>query len=288
MDREEVELRPIAHEDAVAVSSFLHEQLNTRVAPEAWAALLSPPWGFEGPNRGFQLTAGSTIVGAYVAVYSEREIDGENRRFCNLAAFCVREQYRAHSVRLMRAILAQKGFEFTDFSPSGNVVALNERLGFVAIDTTTQLTLNLPWSLSRGLKVTNDPAVVAGVLSGRDALIYRDHRLAPAARHVVAISGDEYCYLIFRKDRRKRLPFFTTPLYAGGSRELLQSAWPQLASHFLLRHGAFATLAEKRVLGFVPPRGFTLRAPRAKMFRSSSLSAEEVDYVYSELTLLEW
>lgn len=288
MDRGEVKVLPIGRVDADAVSRFLHDQLNTRVAPAAWSVLFSPPWDVEAPNHGFQLVVDSVIVGAYVAVYSVRELDGERRQLCNLAAFCVLEQYRSHGLRLMRALLAQKGFEFTDFSPSGNVVALNERLGFEMLDTKTTLAPNLPGLPRRGVTVTNDPAVVSDVLRGRDAQIYRDHRLAPAARHIVALSGTEYAYLIIRKDRRKRLPFFATPLYAGGSTGLLRSAWPQLASHLLLHHRSLATLAEDRVLGFAPRLGITLRRPRAKMFRSTKLSADAIDYLYSELTLLEW
>jgi hypothetical protein len=283
-----VEVRPIRGEDADAVAGFLHDQLNARVALEAWEAILAPPWTAEAPNHGFQLVVNSTIVGAYVAVYSEREIDGVQRRFCNLAAFCVRDDYREHSFRLLRAILAQRGFEFTDFSPSGNVVALNERLGFARLDTATRVVPNLPSIRRRGLTVTDDAAVVERVLVGKDARAYRDHRDAPAARHIVAVVGAEYGYVVVRKDRRKRLPFFVTPLYAGGNGDILRSAWPQIASHLLLRQGALATLAEGRLLGFLPPLGYTLKTPRAKMFRSRNISAESIDYLYSELALLEW
>lgn len=288
MDRKKIDVRPIADDDAGAVAIFLHDHLNSRVSPAAWGALLAPPWSADTPNHGFQLVADDTIVGVYLAVYSERDVDGEPRRFCNLAAFCVLEEFRGHSVRLMRAILAQKGFEFTDFSPSGNVVALNQRLGFAALDTATRLTPNLPHLPRRGLTISDDPTVVAGVLSGQDARVYSEHRDAAAARHIVAITDGEYGYLVVRKDRRKRLPLFASPLYAGGSQALLRSAWPHIGSHLLLRHAALATLAERRVLGFSPTLGFDLAAPRAKMLRSTNMRAEAVDYLYSELTLLEW
>lgn len=288
MDRENVEVRPITDEDAGGVARFLHENLNSRVSRAAWGAILAPPWSVDAPNHGFQLVADNRIVGAYLAVYSEREVDGQQRRFCNLAAFCVHEDYRAHSLRLIRALLAQRGFEFTDLSPSGSVVALNERLGFTALDTTTRLAPNLPRISRRGVKVSDDPAIVAGILEGRDARVYRDHLDAPAARHIVAIADGVYGYLVVRKDRRKRLPFFASPLYVGGSRDLLCSAWPQVGSHLLFRHASLATLAEHRVLGFIPALGVDVRAPRAKMFRSKSVRAEDIDYLYSELTLLEW
>lgn len=288
MDREKVLVRPIEDEDAGAISDFLHDHLNRRVSPAAWRALLAPPWSTRAPNHGFQLVTGDTVVGAYVAVYSERDVAGESRSFCNLAAFCVLPEHRSHSFRLMRAILAQPGFEFTDFSPSGNVVALNTRLGFAALDTATRLVPNLPRLPRRGLTVSDDPRIVAGVLTGRDVGVFHDHRNAPAARHIVAIADDEYAYLIVRKDRRKRLPLFASPLYAGGNRELLGSAWPQIGSHLLTRHGALATLAEGRVLGFRTPLGIDLARPRPKMLRSRTVPDEDIDYLYSELTLLEW
>ncbi|MET0714120.1 MAG: hypothetical protein ABWY23_04085 [Mycetocola sp.] len=288
MELGKVEVRPISSADADTVSRFLRENLNRRVTLDAWRAILAPPWDGDAPNHGFQLVVDSEIVGAYVAVYSERDIDGVPRRFCNLAAFCVRDEHRSHSFRLVRAILAQQGFEFTDFSPSGNVVALNSRLGFATLNTTTRVVPNLPRLPRRGLTVTESAAVLKRTLMGRDARAYLDHRNAPAARHVVATAGGEYCYLVVRRDRRKRLPLFATPLYVGGSVELLRSAWPHLASHLLFRQGALATLAEERILGFSPPLGHTLRSPRAKMVRSTEVSSDAVDYLYSELTLLEW
>jgi len=130
--------------------------------------------------------------------------------------------------------------------------------------------------------------VVVGVLSGRDARVHAEHRDATAAHHIVAIREGTYGYLVVRKDRRKRLPLFASPLYVGGSQDLLRAAWPQIGSHLLLRHAALATLAERRVLGFSPTIGFDLTAPRAKMLRSKTVRAESVDYLYSELTLLEW
>ena len=288
MDSKKVDVRPIVVEDADVVSRFLHNHLNSRVSPAEWGVLLAPPWDAEPPNHGFQLVAGDRIVGAYIAVYSERDVNGERRRFCNLAAFCVLEDYRTHSIRLMLAVLAQKGFEFTDFSPSGNVVALNQRLGFTVLDTATRLAPNLPRFPRRGLTVSDDPTVVAGVLTGQDARVYAEHRHATAARHIVAIARGEYGYLVVRKDRRKRLPLFCSPLFVGGSRDLIKSAWPQIASHLLLRHAALATLAERRVLGFSPSLGFDLSTPRAKMLRSKNVDSEEIDYLYSELTLIEW
>jgi hypothetical protein len=165
---------------------------------------------------------------------------------------------------------------------------MNERLGFRHVDTATRLVVNVP-SPRRGVVVTDDPATLSEVLVGSDAAVYRDHERAPAARHVLVVQGDSYAYLIYRRDRRKRLPVFASPLYVGGSRALLENAWPAVAGH-LVSHGLPVTLAERRVLGFAPRGpGRDLARPRLKMYRSAAdVSEPTVDYLYSELTLLQW
>ena len=281
-----VSVREIGTDDAERVSRFLHTHLNSRVPTEAWAALVCPPWGTSGgPNHGFQLVASDEqTVGVYLAVYSTR--DEYRRAVCNLAAFCVLEQHRPHSLRLVRALLGQKGYLFTDLSPSGNVPAMNERLGFHRLDTSTRLVLNAPRP-ARGIRVTESPAVLEETLVGRDAIVYRDHRRAAAARHALVLHDGGYAYLMYRRDRRKRLPVFASPLYAGGDAAVLEDAWPAVGSH-LLGRGLAATLAERRVLGFSPGGpGRELARPRVKMYRGEA-GAEEVDYLYSELTLLQW
>ena len=61
-----------------------------------------------------------------------------------ISALCVIESRRAHAIRLVRAILRQPGYHFTDLSPSGNVVELNHRLGFHSLDTSTAPQINWP------------------------------------------------------------------------------------------------------------------------------------------------
>lgn len=284
-----VTVQPIRPEDAAAVGGFLHRHLNPRVDAEAWVNLIVPPWtdGSE-PNHGFQLLADGRIVGAYVAVYSDRQTLQGGVRICNLAAFAVKEEYRSDSFRLVRALLKQPGYEFTDLSPSGNVLAINVRLGFRYLDTSTRLVANLPWPPVRDVRVSGSAGCIAAMLSSRDADVYRDHARAPAARHLVVRVGDAHAYLMFRRSTRKRLPLFASPLYVGGDRDILRRAWPWVGSHLLTRHGLPATLAERRILGFTPKPGVDLKHPRPKMFRGSRLETGQVDYLYSELSLLEW
>lgn len=288
MSKPGVSTHPIYSEDSLAVSEFLHENLNIQVSTKAWSRLILPPWKQTGPNHGFQLvTDEGMVVGVYVAVYSQRDMNGTTVDVCNLAAFCVLEPFRTHSLKLIRALLGQPGFVFTDLSPSGNVVAMNERLGFNRVDTATRLVVNLPRLPRRGLRLTSSAIALESILTNRDAAVYRDHRRAAAVEHLLIEGFGEYGYLMYRRDRRKGLRMFATPLFVGGSAACIESAWGAIRSH-LLGKGLVFTLAEHRILGFSRGLGTELSNPRSKMFRGSGIRSEDVDYLYSELTLVAW
>lgn len=285
-----VSVRPISAADLGVVAEFLHAHLNARVPAEAWIRALTPPWTFEQPNHGFMLVddAGA-VVGAYAALYSERTIGDRQERICNLAAWCVREDQRFHSLRLLKALLAQEGYTFTDLSPSGNVVPLNARLGFTELDPTTVLVPALPWPSGRGVQVSSDPDAVGAALTGDQRDLYRDHVGLAAVRHLVVIDGDRSCWVAFRMDRRKKLPPVFASILHVSDQDLFRRRIRAVGGHLLLHHRAAALLAERRVTGplEVWPR-FALGAPRRKMFLSSTMSVDEVDYFYSELTCLSW
>jgi hypothetical protein len=286
--RTAVQVRPITADGMPAVAEFLHANLNERVTAAAWAAAVDVPWAVDAPNAGMMLLDGDAVVGAHLAFYSERVVDGRSERFCNLGAWCVLPEYRFHALRLLKALLAQEGYHFTDLSPSGNVVGLNTRLGFAFLDTTTTVLPNLPWPTVPGRgRISGDPAVIERTLSGADLDHYRDHVSAPAARHLLLTRGDEHCHVIFRKDRRKGVPLFASVLYVSNP-ELFRAMTPQLSRHLLLRHGAAATLIERAVIDHRPRLSRSVESPRRKMFRSPSLVPAQIDYLYSELVCLSW
>jgi hypothetical protein len=282
-----VRVAPISEAYLPQVAAFLHEHLNDRVSADDWSDAIDVPWDVDQPNAGFMLVDAGEVVGVQLAFYSERLIDGGRERFCNLGAWCVLPPYRLHSLRLLKQALDQDGYHFTDFSPSGKVVDINTRLGFRFLDAATVLVPNLPWPGGGGGEISSDPEVIERTLVGLQLELYRDHAGAPAARHLVLIRGEESCYVMFRKERYKRLRAFASIIHVGNPRLYRELARP-LARHLLFHHGAVATLAELRVLGDRPPRSFVIEAPRRRMFRSPDLDPRDVDYLYSELVCVPW
>jgi hypothetical protein len=278
---------PIEDDDVDEVAAFLHANLNSRVPPSVWSDAMTHRW-VDSPNHGFLLRDGHDVVGAYLAFYSERVIGERVERFCNLGAWCVLDAYRSQGLRLLRAMLAQKKYTFTDLSPSGNVVALNQRLRFTTLDTATAAVVNLPWISGRtGILVTSDPRLIEQSLTGTALRLFHDHADLAAARSVLIRAGDDTCYVIIRRDRRKRLPVFGSVLYVSNP-DLFRRAGRAFSRHVLRRHRILVILAELRVVVERPRGSVMLRRPRPKMFRSERLGADDIDYLYSELTNVTW
>jgi hypothetical protein len=283
----DVLVHPIIGDDIQRVARFLNESMNSRLSAAEWANAMVPPWSVDSPNHGFMLISGNEVVGANLAFYSLRMINGHAERLCNLGALSVREDMRSHTFRLIRAILNQRGYSYTDLSPSGNVVELDRRLGFQPLDTSTALTVNLPWPSDRVTRVISDLDQIDGLLTGDDQQIFQDHRQAMAVRHLLVVRGPDQCYIIFRKDRRKRLRIFASILYVG-NKDLYPLVTRHVARHLLLRYGAPARFGELRVIGSKPTSAYVLGRPRPKMFKSSRLQETDIDYLYSELTCVPW
>jgi hypothetical protein len=284
-----VTVLPIGDGDAAAVGAFLHAHLNGRIAPEAWASAMRHPWDVAAPNHGFMLVdADGAIVGAQLAFYAERTIDGRAVRFCNLGAWCVLPGHRVAGVRLPRAVLAQPGYAFTDLSPSGTVVAMNRRLRFRSLDTATSLVPNAPWpTVPRAGAVTTDLDAIEAALEGDALTVFRDHRDAQAVRHLLVRDRAGSCHVMVRRDRRKGLPIFGSVLYVS-DREVFRRTARRLSRHLLVRHGIAATLVEDRVAGARPPLSLRVARPRPKMYRSADLEPAQIDDLYSELVCVAW
>ena len=286
--RPTITIAPITEADVGPVAEFLHVHLNARVPVEAWRRAVDVPWPVERPNAGFMLLEDDTIVGAHLAFYSERLIDGRRERFCNLGAWCVLPPFRVQGLRLLKALLAQEGYHFVDLSPSGNVVGLNSRLGFRFLDPASTLVPALPWPPAPWRRqITADPAVLERTLTGRELQLYRDHAGAAAARHLLLRRGDRWCYVIFRKDRRKGLPGFASILHVSNPALFCRMTRP-LSAHLLAHHGVLAMLIDRAVVDCHPRLSVAFESPRRKMFCSPTLASTQIDYLYSELVCLSW
>ena len=279
-----VELSPITDADVAAVAEFLHVNYKDRIP---WArSRLAGPWKVEAPNHGFVLRDGQRIVGAFTAFYSERLVAGKMEPFCDLGTWYVLPEFRFHSIRLIKALLAQDGYHFTALTPNDKVVSIQTRLGFSPLDTSAALIPNLPWPTPPGrASISTDPDVIESMLAGRELELYRDHAQALAARHIVLLRGPDSCYVMYRETKVKGVP--VAVIVHVSNPRLFHHAILPLTRHLLIRHRLLATLAELRIVGPRPPLSFKVTS-WPKIYRSDSLEPDQIDDLYSELVCVPW
>ena len=277
-----VELSPITDADIAAVADFLRVNYKDRIP---WV-IMAGPWKVDAPNHGFMLHDGQRIVGAHTAFYSERLVAGRVERFCDLGTWYVLPEFRSHSIRLIKALLAQDGYHFTALTPGHKVVSIHTQLGFHPLDTSAALIPNLPWPTPPGrTTISTDPDVIESTLAGTELELYRDHAQALAARHLVLLRGPDSCYVMYRETRIKAVP--VAVIVHVSNPQLFHQAIVALTRHLLVRHRLLATLAELRIIGHRPPLSFKVTS-WPKMYRSASLEPDQIDDLYSELVCVPW
>jgi hypothetical protein len=279
-----VELTPIMDEDVAAVADFLHANLNDQVPWDL--ACSSVPWKGESPNHGFMLRDGQRVVGALLALYSDRLVAGRVERFCNMGSWCVLTDYRSRSISLLKALLAQEGYHFTVLTADVGPQEILAWSGFRFLDTSAALIPNLPWpTLLSRTRVSGDPDVIERTLAGKVLELYHDHAQALAAHHLVLISGQDSCYVMYRESSYREKP--VALILHVSNPDLFHRALIPLTSHLLVRHRLVATLAELQIIERKPLLAFTVNN-WPKMFRSASLEPGQIDYLYSELACVPW
>ncbi len=272
-----VELQSITDADIYEVADFLSANLNSGVP---WASACVVPWKVDAPNHGFMLRDGQRIVGVLLAFYSDRLVAGQAERFCNLGAWCVLPEFRTQSIRLIMALLAQDGYHFIGLSPISTVVPILARLKFRSLDTSAVLFPNLPGPILPGqTKISADPDVIESTLTGAELALYEDHAGALAARHLVLIRGERFCYVMYRETPLKGIA--CAEILHVSNPDLFKRAIIPLTRHLLLRHGLLVTRAELRTIAHRPLFSIK-RNPRPKMYRSATLDPGRFDDLYSE------
>lgn len=282
-----VTVTEITGADVDRVAAFLKRQpeLSPRVTLEQWARSVVPPWKMEAPNHGFMLLDGDEVVGVYVALYADRAIGASTHRLCSLCAWVVEPSHRLHSLKLMKALLDQDGLTFTDFSPVTSVQRVNARFGFEYLDTTMSMLPNLPWASWKG-RAHSDVEEIRRLLSGDQLQIFEDHLETAAARHVVLSRGSEHCYVMYRHQTFRKIP--CAAILHVSDPTVFRRTHRLFGRHVLFNDGRWATLVEHRLVDGRMPLSLVHEGEPRKMYKSDTLTANEIDYLYSELAVLEW
>jgi hypothetical protein len=253
-----------------------------------WRNLFDYQWETAFDHCGYALLDdGDVVVGMIGMVFSERLIDGETRKFCNLHTWWVRDDHRGRSLALMRPVLKLDDYTITHLSPDDAVRAVARRLGFT--DLSSQLKILLPISkdkraLDDGL-LTYDDHTFEGELAEHDRKILVDHR--PCDVGHLWIDSDDGCYVLYTYVVRHRLPY--CHIHYVGNKAVFAKHEETVRASLLRNHRARFVALDCRL---VPPestlrRSFSFWAPTDGLYKSSAVRPDQIDNLYSDVVFLK-
>lgn len=277
-------IEPVTDANLAEFARFLHENLMRSRSPAEWEAGLRTQWLPDLPNHGFVVRDGGAIVGGIGAYYAQRQLHGRSERFCNITSWCVLDAHRQQSTRLVMALLAQKDFHFTNFSPTKVVGATLKFLKFKELDERVVVMLNLPSPLAFGDRVLTARADIEAALSDDALKAYQDHTAFPWLQQLVLGRPGAWCHVIYKRRSYKGLP--AAQLLHVGDRAVFASAFRRLAAHLLAR-GMVSTHVERRLID-APAWPSAIRTGfNPKLYLSPTLADGDIDYLYSETVALD-
>jgi len=257
-----VTIREARGEDFGRIYPLLSE-LNPAISKEMWRQLFVDHSRVQNDRYGWMLVDGDEVVGFLGTTMGERLVRGERLRLCNTTAWTVKKEYRAHSLSLYAKVLAEKGVEVTNLSPTHQVLRMMQKLGFSLMDKAERIILPVvtPAMLFDRSRVLTNPAEVERQLDGESLRLFRDHQL-PYNRHALLLAPEGACYLMMNRSPKR------------------------IAAAL----GVAAMIVDERMLrGRIPWHSFARRGgPKQAAFRSTKLTDQDIDGLYTEAVLLNF
>jgi hypothetical protein len=245
-------------------------------------------WERDETHCGLILVDGDRTVGFLGMIFSRRQINDQVEKFCNLTSWYVHKDYRSRAISMILSLHGMKDYTITDLTPAKNVYKIQNNLGFKDLDAEGRLLLPFGRRLFQpkysATYLTHDLAAIENKLEGQDLKIFNDHRPYPCF-HFLLSGKDRYCYIIYTKLRRKRIPY--SHLHYISDPDLFALAYRDIRKSLLCHAKAYFLLIDSRLVKNKKlPVSICLPYRAPKQYMSSTLKPEQIDNLYSELVML--
>ncbi|WP_295005692.1 hypothetical protein [uncultured Dechloromonas sp.] len=276
-------VEPVLEDNLPEFAAFLAENMPAKRSKSDWITGLKTAWAGGRPNYGFLMKDDGKVVGGIGAYYAERLIRGKVEKFCNITSWCVLDSHRKFSMQLAMHVVKQEGYHFTDFSPTKVVAGVLQFLKFSPLEEAVAVIPNLPLPSFSG-RVIDDPVQIEKLLDTAQLAIWRDHVQFPWLKHLVFGRPGQWCYLVYKKGSFKGFPSARI-IYVGDSGIFGQ--YCSALTWYFFRRGVLSTHVEQRMLKTLPRLARVRTGFNPKQYLSASLSASDIDYLYSESVALD-
>lgn len=254
----------------------------SQLTKKDWQSQFAFLFGKVEDHCGYMLLSDHEPVGFLGLIFSQRDIRGVQEKFCDLAAWIVKEEHRSSSLALLFPLLKEKDLTITTFTASNRVIAVLKKLGFKEIETGLHFILPVP-SLKPSIKVIFDLDRIEGSLTGQPSRIFKDHRDLHCW-HTAFETPQGLCYLMLNRSVKKKLPVAHIDYISD---RVLFERYIRQVTCPICKHFRVAALVAGTRFG-LKKQPFSISAPRnhAILYRSSSLQPQDIDLIYSEVQVL--
>ena len=245
-------------------------------------------WRRDETHCGLILVDGERTVGFLGMIFSRRQINEKTEKFCNLTSWYVHPDYRSRAVSMILPLHGMKDYTITDLTPAKNVYTVQNKLGFKDLDAAGRLLLPIGRRLFQpkypAQELTHDLAAIENRLEGQDLEIFNDHQPYPCF-HFLLSGKCRYCYIIYTKSKRKRIPY--VHLHYISDPDLFGLAYRDIRKSILAHTRAYFILIDSRLVKTRKlPLSICLPYRAPKQYLSTRLKPEQIDNLYSELVML--
>ncbi|NOQ64427.1 MAG: hypothetical protein GQ582_07935 [Methyloprofundus sp.] len=282
--KDDVLLSAIGANDIVDAANFLHLNMIKKFSPQEWQRVLKLGWIDPLPNHGFMLKHEDQIVGVLCTIYSTQLVNNKVEQFCGPHTWCVLPDYRKKSIQLVLAAIKQKGFHFTMFTPNERALEIFSFLKFKPLGNHTISLLNLP-TLSSNKVTLFDAEQGVSELSAQDAKCLTDHLPFSWMDFLVFKVDGKSGFIIYKKQKYKRLP--TARILYISDKELFFNHWKYIRTHLCVQLGLVTSRIPDMFVKKSPSFVLARTPDQQRFYLSPTLSADNVEYIYSELLAMD-
>jgi hypothetical protein len=275
-------LRQVGPQDADAILPLLTRHFPD-VSVERWQRVFQNPATRRAGSAGIVLEYEGEVVGYLGFLLSERRIRGVNEQFANMTSWVVDKDHRGHALGMLIKFLRDWRGTVTNFTASSTVQQILLRSGFVPFRMDERFILPNPRPMA-GAWVETDPELIGRLIGEESRQVMLDH---PYGECIHVGYGDQQRagYALLGHVTRRRLPMLR--VHHISDRVLFSSLSQLVAWKLFLRHRTIGLTCDERYLQ-APPSLLSRTMPQELQgfYRSSALSAADIDTSYSEILLL--
>jgi hypothetical protein len=282
-----VTVRKAELEERKKVATFLHERMNSKISIPRWAELIDGRWAAQDAVYAIVAEANGAIEGVLAAIYADREINGRMARTCNLSSWYITKGFRGGGLgfKMMSTALSEPGVTFTTYSSNPPALSVCFKAGMVPLETH-----RLVWHAQSapalgGVEITQDVDSALGDLDATSRKALDDHKGMNIYPAIYRADGKTGLAVFSIKEKGTDIAYHEA-LYIS-EREVFANHARAIADTILPKTQALMSVDSRFLEGLEVRPDEAIPLPVQRGFQSAGLKPAEMDFLYSEIPLLD-